>query len=935
MMKSRNFILGLFTLILLTAISNYIFAGTTGKIAGRVTDAKTGEGIPFANVIIEGTTLGAATNLEGYYTIINVPPGVYTLRASVVGYETKIVTNVRVNIDLTTRIDFELREKTVELGQEVVVTATRPLVQKDLTASTSVVGSDLISELPVTEVRDVLTLQAGVIVSAGGGIHVRGGRSGQLAYQIDGVTITDAYDNSTVIDVGTNAIQELQVISGAFNAEYGQAMSGVVNIVTKDGDNKFNGNIQLYSGDYFSNRKNIFMNIDHINPLSVQSVDASLSGPILKDRLFFFTNARYYYNEGYLYGKRIFLPTDVTREVSPDSFIVQASGDGAFVPMNPNKRFFYQAKLTQRVTSTFKLSYNFIYDYQNYKDYDDFQRLNPDNNLNRFRKGYSNTLSINHAISNWTFYQLNFSYYFKDYRHYLYKDIYTGDPARPTLYVDNDLIQNPPYSFSTGGTNTSRFVRNTGTYSVRLDWTSQLTQEVGIKFGGEFKQHRIYYENINLQPMVDANGNKVNPYNVVIPPITTNNYDTYLRKPQEGAAYIQTKLEMFNMIVNAGIRLDVFNPDGVVLSDPTDPNIYDPIKPDNKFFDYNGNGVQDPGEPSKTVEDRLKYWYKKASIKYQVSPRVGIAYPITDKGVIHFSYGHFLQLPSYELLYTNPDFELGVGSGNQGLFGNADLKPQKTVKGEIGLQQQIGDDISIDVTMFFEDFRDLIGTQTDEVLVFGGARSYSIFANSDFGFSKGITLRFEKRFSGGLATNLDYTYSITKGNASNPADARNAILGGAAPETFIAPLDWDQTHTLNIVVAYTKPRDFGFSIIGNLYSGQPYTPQINKNTRVTQNAFPRNSGRKPSIFNVDLRAYKDIPIASTTLTFFVKVYNVFDANNPRGVYGDTGDPFFTFGKLEAQKINPKLYYNTLDELYTNPGFFSEPRRVEFGISYNF
>lgn len=934
-MKSRNIELKYYIFLIFALIVNSIFAGTTGKIAGRVTDAKTGEGIPFANVIIEGTTLGAATNLEGYYTIINVPPGIYSVRASVVGYETKIVTNVRVNVDLTTRVDFELREKTVELGQEVVVTATRPLIQKDLTASTSVVGSDLISELPVTEVRDVLTLQAGVIVSAGGGIHVRGGRSGQLAYQIDGVTITDAYDNSTVIDVGTNAIQELQVISGAFNAEYGQAMSGVVNIVTKDGDNNFNGNIQLYSGDYFSNRSNIFMNIDHINPLSVQSIDASLSGPILKDRLFFFTNARYYYNEGYLYGKRIFLPGDVTREVSPDSFIVQASGDGAFVPMNPNKRFFYQTKLTQRVTSTFKLSYNFIYDYQNYKDYDNNQRLNPDNNLNRFRKGYSNTISINHALSNWTFYQLNFSYYFKDYRHYLYKDIYTGNPARPTLYVDNDLIQNPPYSFSTGGTNTNRFVRNTGTYSVRLDWTSQLTQEIGIKFGGEFKQHRIYYENINLQPMVDANGNKVSPFNVVIPPVTTNNYDTYLRKPKEGAAYFQTKLEMFNMIVNAGIRLDIFNPDGVILSDPSDPNIYDPIKPDNKFFDYNGNGVQDPGEPSKTIQDRLKYWYKKASIKYQVSPRVGIAYPITDKGVIHFSYGHFLQLPSYELLYTNPDFELGVGSGNQGLFGNADLKPQKTVKGEIGLQQQIGSDMSIDVTMFFEDFRDLIGTQTDEVLVFGGARSYSIFANSDFGFSKGITLRFEKRFSGGLATNLDYTYSITKGNASNPADARNAILGGAAPETFIAPLDWDQTHTLNIVIAYTKPRDFGFSIIGNLYSGQPYTPQINKNTRVTQNAFPRNSGRKPNIFNVDLRAYKDIPVANTTLTFFIKVYNVFDSNNPRGVYGDTGDPFFTFGKLEAQKINPKLYYNTLDELYTNPGFFSEPRRVEFGISYNF
>ncbi len=920
-------------LVLILTVSE-LFAGTTGKIAGRVTDAKTGEGIPFANVIIEGTTLGAATNLEGYYTIINVPPGTYTVRASVVGYETKVVTNVRVNIDLTTRLDFELREKTVELEQEVVVTATRPLIQKDLTASTSVVGSDLISELPVTEVRDVLTLQAGVVVS-GGGIHVRGGRSGQLLYQIDGVTITDAYDNSTVIDVGTNAIQELQVISGAFNAEYGQAMSGVVNIVTKDGDNNFTGNVQLYSGDYLSNRRNIFMNIDNINPLSVQNFDISLSGPIIKNNLFFFTNARYYYNEGHLYGKRIFRPTDVTRQISPDSFIVQATGDGAFVPMNPNKRLFFQSKLTQRITSTLRVSYNFIYDYQNYKDYDDFQRLNPDNNLNRFRKGYSNTVSINHAISNWTFYQLNFSYFFKDYRHYLYKDIYTGDSTRPTLYVDNDLIQNPPYSFSTGGTNTSRFVRNTGTYSARLDWTSQLTQEIGIKFGGEIKQHRIYYENINLQPMLDETGSKVYPYNVVIPPLTTNNHDKYLRKPLEGAAYFQTKLEMFNMIVNAGVRLDIFNPDGVVLSDPADPNIYDPIKPSNKFFDYNGNGVQDNGEPTKTVEDRLKYWYKKASIKYQISPRIGIAYPITDKGVIHFSYGHFLQLPSYELLYTNPDFELGVGSGNQGLFGNADLKPQKTVKGEIGLQQQIGNDISIDVTMFFEDFRDLIGTQTDEVLVFGGARSYSIYANSDFGFSKGITFRFEKRFSGGLATNLDYTYSITKGNASNPADARNAILGGAAPETFIAPLDWDQTHTLNLVVAYTKPRDYGLSIIANLYSGQPYTPQVNKNTRVTQNAFPRNSGRKPSIFNIDLRTYKDIPIRKTTITIFMKIYNLLDSNNPRGVYGDTGDPFFTFGKLEAQKVNPKLYYNTLDDLFTNPGFFSEPRRVEIGISYNF
>jgi outer membrane receptor for ferrienterochelin and colicin len=314
---------------------------------------------------------------------------------------------------------------------------------------------------------------------------------------------------------------------------------------------------------------------------------------------------------------------------------------------------------------------------------------------------------------------------------------------------------------------------------------------------------------------------------------------------------------------------------------------------------------------------------------------VGLAFPISDKGVIHFSYGHFFQLPSYEYLYTNPEFELGVSSGNAGLFGNADLKPQKTVKGEIGVQQQIGSDMSVDMTVFFEDFRDLTGTQSEEISVFGGAQSYSRYANSDFGFSKGFIISFEKRFSGGLATSIDYTYSVTKGNASNPADARNALLGGALPETFIAPLNWDQAHSLNLSVAYSVERDYGFSLIGNFYTGQPYTPGVNKNTRVTQNAFPRNSQNKPSIFNLDLRVYKDFVIENTVLTVFTKITNLLDLDNATGVYDNSGDPLFSFDRLEAEKINPKLYENTLDQFYTDSGFFSEPRRVEVGISYNF
>jgi outer membrane receptor for ferrienterochelin and colicin len=920
----------LFFFIILSSIS----IAQSGKIAGQVKDAQTAEPLPFVNILIEGTNFGAASDIDGNYFIINISPGTYSIRASAIGYNSMTITDVTVASGFTTTQDFTLQSAALELGQDVIVVADKPLIRKDLTATTSVVSSDMISQLPVTEISDLLQLQAG-IVSSGGDLHVRGGRKGQVAYQIDGVPFTDAYDGSTVLNVNANAVQELQVISGAFNAEYGQAMSGIINIVTKDGSNNFSGNIQSYVGDYFSSRDDKFWNIKSVNPVAVRNFEGSLSGPIVKDELFFYTNGRYYYNTGYLYGKRTFLVTDRATEVPGSGgadFNIDKNGNDEYVSMNPNEKIYAQGKLTYRFIQGMKINFNYVLDREEYQDYNHSRRLTPDNNLQRFRKGYSNTLSINHAISNSSFYNLNFSYFYKEYKHFLFEDIYTDPNTLETRYVNNTTLQTPPFSFDVGGTDYSRFKRSTGTYAAKLDWTTQLNQVINLQFGGDFKRHNIFFKDITLFP-ISIDGLTT----VAIAPITTPLNNEYTRNPLEGALYVQSKLEAFDLIFNIGARIDVFDPDGVVLNDPTDPNIVNPLRPENQFNDLNQNGVYDPesGETLKTIEDREKYWYKDASVKYQVSPRVGLAFPITDKGVLHFSYGHFFQLPSYEYLYTNPEFELGVGSGNQGLFGNADLKPQKTVKGEIGIQQQIGSDIAVDVTVFFEDFRDLTGTQSDEILVFGGATSYSRYANSDFGFSKGFIVSFEKRFSGGLATSIDYTYSVTKGNASNPADARNAILGGALPETFIAPLNWDQSHTLNFSVAYSVERDFGFSIIGNFYTGQPYTPQVNKNTRVTQNAFPRNSETKPSIINLDLRAYKDFVFGSTVLSLFVKVYNLLDMDNPRGIYDDSGDPLFTFSRLEADKINPKLYYNSLDELYTNPGFFSEPRRIEIGFSYNF
>ncbi|CUS94476.1 TonB-dependent Receptor Plug Domain, partial [Candidatus Kryptonium thompsonii] len=231
-----------FIALLIPAI---VLGGNTGKIAGRVTDAQTGEPIVGANIIIEGTYLGAASDLNGNYAIINVPPGVYKVKASAVGYKTVVKEGVKVSIDLTTKLDFQLEQTVIELGQEVVVVAERPLVQKDLTASTAIIGSELIEALPITEFQEVLELQAGVVAG-----HIRGGRSGEVAYWIDGVPVTDVYDRSTVISVDRKSIQELQLVSGAFNAEYGQAMSGIINIATKDGGNSLNGSFTTYFGGY-------------------------------------------------------------------------------------------------------------------------------------------------------------------------------------------------------------------------------------------------------------------------------------------------------------------------------------------------------------------------------------------------------------------------------------------------------------------------------------------------------------------------------------------------------------------------------------------------------------------------------------------------------------------------------------------------------------
>ena len=317
------------------------------KYPEKLSDASTKEPLIGANIIIEGTNLGAATDFDGNYFIINIPPGTYNIKASLVGYSSVTFTNVKVSVDQTTKIDFELTEESIQLS-DVVVTAERSIVRKDLTSTEETVSGENISMLPLEDVSAVVNLQAGVVDG-----HFRGGRSSEVKYMIDGVPVNDAYSGQSSLSAEVNSIEEIQVLTGTFNAEYGEALSGVVNQVTKIAGDKLDGNISFYSGDYISTHKSIFTNINDVNPNDVYNIDGSLSGPVpgFGNFLKFFFSGRYNDDEGSIYGQRIFNPSDSSNFSANNSadWYVGATGDKKYVPMNYSKRLSLQGKLAFNV----------------------------------------------------------------------------------------------------------------------------------------------------------------------------------------------------------------------------------------------------------------------------------------------------------------------------------------------------------------------------------------------------------------------------------------------------------------------------------------------------------------------------------------------------------------------------------------------------------
>ncbi|MBU2507640.1 MAG: TonB-dependent receptor [Bacteroidetes bacterium] len=868
-------------LILTGSVFNENRAQQTGKISGIIKDTETGEALIGVNVYIQNQNIGTSSDFDGYFSILNIHPGTYQIVVSMVGYRKIIFNNVNVTSGKTTSLNFNMEPASLELAGEVVVTAKNVLIKTDITSSELTISAEEIANLPVENLNDLIKQKAGVVQDSYGNIHIRGSRASEVGYLVDGISVKDNFTGSRASEVDVQFMQEVKVISGVFNAEYGQAMSGIIDVITKQGSDEFKGGISVYSGDYVSTENNIFYNIDDLNPISINDIKTNISGPvsIFNKKFNYSFAARRYQTDGWLNGQRRFNTFDSSYSIG-NSFFIDQTGDEKIVSMNNQIYYNLQAKVNFDLSAKLKISNFVLWDNSEGQWYNHLYKYNPDGIPTSYKNAINNISNLTYVFSASSFLTLKYSISSSQTKAYVYEDI--DDPRYSNPELLRQLTSN---SFLTGGTDMTHDQRETVTNIVKLDFLSQFDQYNEFKTGFEYRHDQIDVLNETAR------------FNGEVPVFSFNRYineGKFLYTPISMAFYIQDKIEYKSIIINAGLRFDYFDSQGEIPVDYLNPE---------------------------TSEK------KPASKQTQISPRIGVAFPISADGTIHFSYGHFFRIPDYQYLYYNPNFRVGPG-GLYTLMGNANLRAESTVAYELGLHYKFFDVIGLEVIGFYKDISNLLGTNIMNTGI-GGDR-YALYTNRDYGKAKGITLSLFKRSSSidPLSVSLDYTYQSSESNASDPNDAFNRSQGNPPmqPNIQVVPVSWDQRHTINLAVFYTKLNDYNLGLIAKYESGFPFTPE----NQSIQTSF-ENSARMPNKINVDIQMDKRFLLFDQQLSLFVKVYNLFDTRNEIAVYNDTGRAGYS---LISQYTPEQQGANTLTEFLTNPTFYSEPRRIVVGVNFN-
>ena len=932
-----------------------VFAGTTGKLSGVVTDQSSGDPLIGVNVIIEGTTMGASTDIDGYYVILNVPAGVYSITFNYIGYRTITYENIRVVPDITKRLDVGMEETAIELGEQIVVVADRPFFEASATNTVRVMESDEINRMPIKGVNNVVAVNAGVVVQDGSGgdlnnatINVRGGRGNETLVIVDGIPYNDAIFGNSAGSVPDAAIEQVSSQLGGFSAKYGSAQSGVINIVTKGG-----------RADYFGSIEGVSSNIT--DAYNYNQVTGTFGGPLYPG------NRKY---DFFLSGEYIY--TDDPQPRSSGVVIPSVGIDQKVRDDMTGDIIRFTGKLNSQFTTNLKATLTFNGSLRDDRQF--FQSYTKNNTFHNPKieeDVYGGALKMSQVFTETAFMDLIVRYRDQRYQRgdgYWYENrLAYGDAelnaARGYILpnnADGNIIARDEFGvFYAPGHVWNGFQRyRIQAMGADFNFTKQLKTHL-IEIGGTIEQDIVryywtgpanyarekesrtleerYYAGLWSYYGYDIYGNEYNGDDTFITISNDRFEQAGPKKPIIGGFYIQDKIEFEDFILNLGARLDYFDP------------AFKRIKDRSRVL--GADGVLTPDD------------FEQAPTEAYVSPRVGFAYPVTVRTVFHAQYGVFRQIPEYFDLYDSwpnlDDLESMDGQGQN--LGH--LTMEQTTQYEFGFKNQIGNVASLDITAYYKNIRGLVN-QAMLRYNFGQTTKTVIGAeNSDFGTVKGLAFAFNLRRVGPFSMKIDYTLAQSEGTGSSTDGAFVAAFrstGNRTPKA-IAPLDFDERHriTANVDIRSGKgqgPEVFGTKLFENaganflftFSSGRPYTPLASVNilagyTRYGSLTQYVNSATAAGIIRLDLRVDKRIDVGKMGIVPYLWIQNIFDRENFIDVWQSTGLPDNTAfletpegqQEIRSKGENGAGYAEDYKALERDPLNYGTPRTIRVGLRLEF
>jgi outer membrane receptor protein involved in Fe transport len=875
-----------------------LFGAEYGRITGRVVDAETGAPLVGADVMVEGTDLGAATDESGEYVVLYVPAGTYRVISSYISYDPLSFANVVVNAELTTVLNFRLPPTVIEV-KGVTAVAEREAIVRDAVHTRRAVTSTEMDRLPITTINQVIALQAGVVLSKRG-THLRGGRDGEISYFVDGIVAKDPVNNLQSSIINPSAVEEVSVVSGGFDAEYGDALSGVVNIVTREGGSKIAGSVNYLTDEMFGGWQ------DQIN-YGYNLYEFSLGGPVpVTNRLRYFFSGELMMTDAQHQEGLFKLPSprmDYRAQTRLSYNLPSAKGKLTFTGFTERRQWVVWSQITG--TGQYDLKYFDQKPMNRIKTWmlsSTFNYMLTPQTLTSFKVGMTH---YNRFFGNrdYDYEEANNNQWYEDYRCYgenlfplLYevsKDGYTvvnGDTItiRDVLidsvmqyheeYFNRDAqaLRHNPYGvegfFYTYGDFRNYSLWNNNDIQARLDVSHAVGKVHEFKTGFDLTRYDMQYFQNNL-PWV------ANPF-----------WDYYDRSPWKISGYIQDKMDFEGLVARIGLRFD--------------------------YFDAKATTYQNP-------EDYLNQNLVTSDPTYQISPRLGFSLPVTDRMKLRFNYGQYFQLPALNNVYTSTDtsvVRLLISRGNA-ILGNVLIEPEKTVLYELGIENQFSEDVVFGFTAYFKDIFDL--NQVREVVAI--PYSYYQYQNVDYGNVKGFEINLQKRMTNMWAMGISYTLQFAKGTAASAVEwYQDHYFYNIAVPVIDYWLDFDERNILNANLDFEMPGDFFLiplqnfnnSFVFSYHSGTPYTPRDLRGNRLGD----ENSARIPGFYNVDWNFSRSFKLGPTNLVVRGMLLNLFNSDQIIEVHETTGEAFdhgdpepsldqFGYTSMASSRYSPQSDFN--------------------------